>query len=465
MIEVVNYLVLAIVLIVFILASYEDIKKREVYDFLNFGFLFSIIIVGVVDSLLISSFEPVKYVGIGLLVGFLLGTLLYYAGLWGGGDLKFLIGFGAASYYLIPFVTKVSTFSNVYNFAVDKLSVFLLIGVGYIIFVLLGLISLSILFIIIQFFRVESKKERRGLIYLFVLMLMLFFGLFLSIDILFLVLIGIVVFAIVFYLDEEVFSHVYIKKNKRISKLVEGDKTDRAIKVKNKIVVDNKSFLGLSKEDLIELSKHKFSKQNIFVRHSLPYGLLVGVSFFTLILKIVLSDVGDFSNISIFGFLFRFLFYSFVFGGIVAIVLLAGYAVLNYKKCRVQFNNIEKISLLISGVLGVLFTIVDFRFFLLLFFPVVYLFMKVAKELEKLMFVQDKSLEKIVPGDWIAEDIIVDNELIFSREDFNLGIEEEQIVRLKELAKKHKSLLKIKVKDGLAFLPPLFIGFILMMFF
>ena len=62
MIEKVNYLVLAIVLIIFTIASYEDIKKREVYDFLNFGFLFSILIIGVIDSFLTESFIPILLV-------------------------------------------------------------------------------------------------------------------------------------------------------------------------------------------------------------------------------------------------------------------------------------------------------------------------------------------------------------------------------------------------------------------
>jgi prepilin signal peptidase PulO-like enzyme (type II secretory pathway) len=44
-------------------------------------------------------------------------------------------------------------------------------------------------------------------------------------------------------------------------------------------------------------------------------------------------------------------------------------------------------------------------------------------------------------------------------------LEEEQIEMLKKLALKDSSFKSIKIRDGLAFLPPLFIGFLFMLFF
>ena len=100
----IEYIVLLIVLFTFLIASFEDIKKREVYDYINFAFAFIIIIIAVFDSIQLSSIEPLKYVGFGLLIGFLLGSALFYSGIWGGGDAKFLIGFGASAYYLMEFM-------------------------------------------------------------------------------------------------------------------------------------------------------------------------------------------------------------------------------------------------------------------------------------------------------------------------------------------------------------------------
>ena len=48
--------------------------------------------------------SSIKFVSFGILIGFLFGSILYYLGIWGGGDAKFLIGFSGASYYIIDFI-------------------------------------------------------------------------------------------------------------------------------------------------------------------------------------------------------------------------------------------------------------------------------------------------------------------------------------------------------------------------
>jgi len=63
---------------------------------------------------------------------------------------------------------------------------------------------------------------------------------------------------------------------------------------------------------------------------------------------------------------------------------------------------------------------------------------------------------------WVVEDIIVDKKKIFEIKDFKLGIDEVQLEKLVKLSKIHKNLNNIYVKDGIAFLPPLFIGFLIM---
>ena len=462
MLELVNYLVLAIVLIVFTIASIEDIKKREVYDYLNFGFLFSIVIIGIVHSVFIGSFEPVKFVGIGLLCGFLLGTVLYYAGLWGGGDMKFLIGFGASSFYLIPFMTATSKFSEIYNFAVQQFEFIFGIIIGNLIFLIEIINIFAIFMIVYQYLRLKDKKEKRGCLYLLGLMLILTIGLFLKVDLIYLIFLGVIAFGIIFYFDEEIFMHIYFLKLKKISKLVEGDKTDSDILLKDKVIVEKRPFLGLNKQDLLEIKKHKFGKKEISIRKILPYGILVGLNFFLFILKVLISNI---SEISIFGFLFKFLFYSFIFGGIIAILLLFGFAIINFKKCKVKLSKIEKIIISSFILFGLILGIINFKFLIISFIGILYLFMKTAKSIEKIMFVKKKDISKLVPGDWISEDIKFDNKVIIAVEDCRLGLEEEQIERLVQLSKKHKEFISIKIRDGLAFLPPLFIGFLVMLFF
>ncbi|MCA9459817.1 MAG: prepilin peptidase, partial [Nanoarchaeota archaeon] len=108
-----GFIVLFLIILSFILASIEDIKKREVYDYLNYTLTFFILVLGLFHSFATNSIDPIKYVSFGILIGFILGSFLYYIGIWGGGDAKFLIGFSAASYYLISysnFDTKMTFF-------------------------------------------------------------------------------------------------------------------------------------------------------------------------------------------------------------------------------------------------------------------------------------------------------------------------------------------------------------------
>ena len=53
---------------------------------------------------------------------------------------------------------------------------------------------------------------------------------------------------------------------------------------------------------------------------------------------------------------------------------------------------------------------------------------------------------------------ITTSKVIYHKEDFRIGVEEDQLARLKKLDKTHHNLDKILVKDGIAFLPALFLS-------
>ena len=48
-------------------------------------------------------------------------------------------------------------------------------------------------------------------------------------------------------------------------------------------------------------------------------------------------------------------------------------------------------------------------------------------------------------------------------ENFKLGVDEDQLEKIKILSKKNKNFNSLLVKDGIAFLPPMFIAFIIML--
>jgi Flp pilus assembly protein protease CpaA len=81
---------------VLVLASLFDIRTREVPDFISYSYIAAAFAVRVFASVL---FLDMMYIYEGLLgfgLGYVLAIALYYAGQWGGGDAKILMGVGTA---------------------------------------------------------------------------------------------------------------------------------------------------------------------------------------------------------------------------------------------------------------------------------------------------------------------------------------------------------------------------------
>lgn len=91
----------AIALFVLILGSLTDFKTREVPDFLNYGLIFTGIMLNLIFSLVYQT--PAFILGslLGLGIFFCIAWLMFYTGQWGGGDSKLLMGIGAL--FGIPF--------------------------------------------------------------------------------------------------------------------------------------------------------------------------------------------------------------------------------------------------------------------------------------------------------------------------------------------------------------------------
>ncbi len=99
---VIELLLLPLTILTLLIASYADLKRREVPDWLSYGFLMAVLGIRAIFaveygwSLIISGI-------LGLLVCFALACLLYYTNQWGGGDSKVLMGMGALIGINIPF--------------------------------------------------------------------------------------------------------------------------------------------------------------------------------------------------------------------------------------------------------------------------------------------------------------------------------------------------------------------------
>lgn len=81
-----------------------------------------------------------------------------------------------------------------------------------------------------------------------------------------------------------------------------------------------------------------------------------------------------------------------------------------------------------------------------------------VKAVEEVCMVKDYPIARLTEGDWIAEDIVVGGKRICGPKD--LGVSREQIATLKGIAGQ-KKILTVKVKEGIPFLPPFLIAFLL----
>lgn len=460
----IEYLVLSLVLVMFILASIEDIKKREVYDYLNYSLSFFMIVIGFFYSMYIGSFDPIIYVFFGVIVGFFLGSLLYYLGIWGGGDAKFLIGFSAGAFFLMEVAGKfnfLGQFTNSLSILFENLISYFEIGL----FILLFVDFVFLLLIILRFLYMKGEVDRIESSLLFLILFLLFFGLYIEINAFLLFLIGFCVFLLIFFVPEGTFDSLFYLRKKLIFKLEEGDRIDEDVLFKKKPLIEfEKGRFGLTKEDVFKISEHKVfekEKKEILVRNVLPVAYLVGLNFIAYLFKIIsFNDI----TISIMEFVLSFLLISFVAGGILAVFLILFFYAFNFKKIHIQVSLFEKMFLLglFCFILVLSFYRINFLLLLLLF--IVYILLKVSKKVENMMFVVKKNVNDLVPGDWIMEDFEHKGKVLFSVEDFKLGITEEQLERVKELSKEKGGVKSLLVKDGIAFLPPLFVGFLIMLF-
>lgn len=91
---VIEFLLIPLTILVLLIASYNDLKKREVPDWLSYGFLIAVLGIRAIFS--VEQGWSIFISGIlGFLICFALACFLYYANQWGGGDSKLLMGMGA----------------------------------------------------------------------------------------------------------------------------------------------------------------------------------------------------------------------------------------------------------------------------------------------------------------------------------------------------------------------------------
>lgn len=273
MYEVIFLYALALVYILF--AVFQDLKTREIANWLNF----SLIIFALGFRFFYSLFNVGEfsffYNGlIGLAIFFVLGNLFYYGKVFAGGDAKLMISLGA----ILPLTSNLSmNLQLLLNFIL----IFLFVGFFYI------LATSTVL--CIKHFRAfkkefvhQLKKNRKLLILLtcvsvFVL-LMGFFNFLLF-------LLGLLVFFSPYlFVYSKTIDEVCMVRNIKAIHLREGDWLYRSLKIGRRIIKAN--WDGLTKKDIKEINKHY---KQVKIRQGIPFSPNFLISFVVYILFTILG--------------------------------------------------------------------------------------------------------------------------------------------------------------------------------
>jgi len=281
MYEIIFLLILALVWIVF--ATIQDLKKREVANWLSFSLIIFALGFRFFYCLFFQNAEGFSffYQGlIGLGIFFVIGNLFYYGRIFAGGDAKLMIALGT----VLPFSE---------NFFVN-LKIFILF---FFVFMFVGAFYSLTISIILSLKNIKSwKKEfcqqlnkKKKLICLFMFLGLILMALGFIENLLFIF--GVFVFILpYFYIYAKSIDEVCMVKKIKTNQLMEGDWLYRDVKIGNKVI--KKSWDGLSKKDIREIKK---SYKKIKIKQGIPFVPVFLFSFLILVLLYFLKiELWDF---------------------------------------------------------------------------------------------------------------------------------------------------------------------------
>ena len=264
--EIIFLIVLALIWLVF--ATIQDLRTREIANWLNFSLIIFALGFRFFYSLFSENFGFFFQGVIGLGIFFILGNLLYYGKFFAGGDAKLLVALGA----ILPFS---EIFSLNLKIFVGFLLIFLFTGAIY------SLVA-SVYFSLRNFkkfrkeFSIQLKKNKKLIYSVFILgIIVMVFGFFENM----LFVLGILIFVLpyIYVYVKSVDESCMVKKIKT-HKLAEGDWLYKDMKIGKKII--KAKWEGLKKKEIRELRKRY---KTILIRSGIPFSLVFLISFLILI--------------------------------------------------------------------------------------------------------------------------------------------------------------------------------------
>ena len=243
-------------------ASFTDIKKREVADWLSFSLVAIALSFRASESIILWSITPISTSLIGLGLFFILANLLYYLKIFAGGDAKLLIAMGTVMPSL-PLLSNILIVGSIY-------------GLLYSLF--LGLINRKAVA------KELGRLNFEGIKYILSgLIILTLIGLALNSPLLYLIS-GAVAILLSLQIYIGAVDRVSLIKNINPKDLTEGDWLLKNVRLKKGKIVYSK-FSGLTKREISLLIKNG---KKIYVRYGIPF---IPVYFIAFLLTIWLGNL------------------------------------------------------------------------------------------------------------------------------------------------------------------------------
>ena len=280
MFEIIFLFVLGLIWIIF--ATIQDLKTREVANWLNFSLIIFVLGFRFFYSLFNSNWNFFLFGLMGFALFFILGNLLYYGRIFAGGDAKLMIALG-------PIVMVFSSIFENLVLAGIFLFLFFFSGAIYGLFFGLGIYTKNFKKVNLELKKKISKIKKYFLLFgffIFVLFLILSFFDFIFFFLAIIFLLSVVLFLFAKSLEDSCMFQII-----PVSQLREGDWLFENLK-KEKFFVKAK-WEGLSNKD-IQLIKKRFKK--VKIKQGIPFvpAFLIGFILFILLILFVMPRVSMF---------------------------------------------------------------------------------------------------------------------------------------------------------------------------
>ena len=266
------WLSIIIALIILIIGSITDLKKREVHDYVSYGLVFLAFGVSIIYSIIYSDYTNIMQTIFGFIAGVIIAYTMFYLGQWGGGDSKLIIGLGA----VIGFNTfQIFGQKNYWFLILLVNTVFVGAFYGLLWSIYLGVKHRKEFMKNLKIWSMRKEIIRvRRILMITTLVSCILILLFMGIEFKLMLLGLIALVFVVFYLwiFVKIIEESCMIKKVAISKLTEGDWIFEDIRIGKKYVAGPKD-LGISREQIALLKRYEKQKKIKFVaiKEGIPF--------------------------------------------------------------------------------------------------------------------------------------------------------------------------------------------------